>query len=180
MLVYHRRFDDRRDLYRPSIRGFLEYGEQRAMTAEEYVAAQTRRAELTYAWVDWLAEHRIDAIVEPTVPISKSMQWATSFGINVLLNLVAFTVIYRFVPQPKVHWRDAMRGALVAAVLWETGRQLLAVFLIHRGYPSAYGIIGSFLAIMLWAYYAMLVVFFGAEYTRVVGDQRRDAVTKPA
>ena len=52
-------FDDRRDLYRPSIRGFLEYGEQRAMTAEEYVAAQTRRAELTYAWVDWLAEHRI-------------------------------------------------------------------------------------------------------------------------
>ena len=47
MLVYHRRFDDRRDLYRPSIRGFLEYGESRAMTAEEYVAAQTRRAELT-------------------------------------------------------------------------------------------------------------------------------------
>ena len=69
MLVYHRRFDDRRELYRPSIRGFLEYGEQRAMTAEEYVAAQTRRAELTDAWVEWLAEHRIDAIVEPTVPI---------------------------------------------------------------------------------------------------------------
>jgi aspartyl-tRNA(Asn)/glutamyl-tRNA(Gln) amidotransferase subunit A len=69
MLVYHRRFDDRRDLYRPSIRGFLEYGENRAMTAEEYTAAQTRRAELTYAWVDWLEEHRIDAVVEPTVPI---------------------------------------------------------------------------------------------------------------
>jgi aspartyl-tRNA(Asn)/glutamyl-tRNA(Gln) amidotransferase subunit A len=69
MLVYHRRFDDRRELYRPSIRGFLEYGESRAMTAEEYVAAQTRRAELTDAWVDWLGEHGIDAIVEPTVPI---------------------------------------------------------------------------------------------------------------
>jgi aspartyl-tRNA(Asn)/glutamyl-tRNA(Gln) amidotransferase subunit A len=69
MLVFHRRFDDRRDLYRPSIRGFLEYGETRAMTAEEYVAAQTRRAELTHAWVDWLGENRIDAIVEPTVPI---------------------------------------------------------------------------------------------------------------
>ncbi|HEU5264826.1 MAG TPA: amidase, partial [Gaiellaceae bacterium] len=69
MLVYHRRFDDRRDLYRPSIRGFLEYGESRAMTAEEYVAVQTRRAQLTHAWVDWLAEHRVDAIVEPTVPI---------------------------------------------------------------------------------------------------------------
>src|SRR5262245_3837539 len=70
MLVYHRRFDDeRRDLYRPSIRGFLEYGERRAMTAEEYVAAQAGRIELTDAWLDWLAEHRIDAIVEPTLPI---------------------------------------------------------------------------------------------------------------
>jgi aspartyl-tRNA(Asn)/glutamyl-tRNA(Gln) amidotransferase subunit A len=69
MLVYHRRFDDRRELYRPSIRGFLEYGENRAMTADEYVAAQTRRSETTYAWADWFEEHRIDAIVEPTVPI---------------------------------------------------------------------------------------------------------------
>jgi aspartyl-tRNA(Asn)/glutamyl-tRNA(Gln) amidotransferase subunit A len=69
MLPYHRRFDDRRDDYRPSIRGFLEHGEERAMTAEEYVAAMARRAEDTAAWVDWLAEHRIDAIVEPTVPI---------------------------------------------------------------------------------------------------------------
>jgi aspartyl-tRNA(Asn)/glutamyl-tRNA(Gln) amidotransferase subunit A len=69
MLVYHRRFDDRRGLYRPSIRGFLEYGENRAMTAVEYAAAQAGRAELTGIWLDWLAEHRIEAIVEPTVPI---------------------------------------------------------------------------------------------------------------
>jgi aspartyl-tRNA(Asn)/glutamyl-tRNA(Gln) amidotransferase subunit A len=69
MLVYHRRFDDRRDRYRPSIRGFLEHAEGRAMTAEEYVAVQTRRLEAADTWGDWLAEHRIDAIVEPTVPI---------------------------------------------------------------------------------------------------------------
>jgi aspartyl-tRNA(Asn)/glutamyl-tRNA(Gln) amidotransferase subunit A len=69
MLVYHRRFDDRRDLYRPSIRGFVEYGERRAMGAEEYVSAQVRRAELTASWLDWFACHRVDALLEPTVPI---------------------------------------------------------------------------------------------------------------
>jgi aspartyl-tRNA(Asn)/glutamyl-tRNA(Gln) amidotransferase subunit A len=69
MLAYHRQFDERRDLYRQSTREFLEHGEQRAMTAEEYVAAQSRRAEATAAWRDWLAEHRIDAIIEPTVPL---------------------------------------------------------------------------------------------------------------
>lgn len=69
MIVYHRRFDDRRDLYRPSIRGFIEYGERGALSAEEYIAAQERRTEATARWLDWLTEHRIDALLEPTVPI---------------------------------------------------------------------------------------------------------------
>jgi aspartyl-tRNA(Asn)/glutamyl-tRNA(Gln) amidotransferase subunit A len=69
MLVYHRRFDDRRDNYRSSIRARLEHADQRAMTAEEYVAGQVGRTEDAAAWCDWLAEHRIDAVVEPTVPI---------------------------------------------------------------------------------------------------------------
>jgi aspartyl-tRNA(Asn)/glutamyl-tRNA(Gln) amidotransferase subunit A len=69
MLPYHRRFDERRADYRPSIRGFLEHGERRALTGEEYVASMARRAQETAAWTDWLAEHRLDAILEPTVPI---------------------------------------------------------------------------------------------------------------
>jgi aspartyl-tRNA(Asn)/glutamyl-tRNA(Gln) amidotransferase subunit A len=69
MLPYHRRFDEQRGDYRPSIRGFLEHGEERAMTGEEYVGAMARRVEETATWVDWLTEHRIDAILEPTVPI---------------------------------------------------------------------------------------------------------------
>jgi aspartyl-tRNA(Asn)/glutamyl-tRNA(Gln) amidotransferase subunit A len=69
MLVYHRGLADRRPLYRPSTRGFLEHGEKRAMTAEEYVSLQEERAELRADWLDWLDEHEIDALVEPTVPI---------------------------------------------------------------------------------------------------------------
>jgi Asp-tRNA(Asn)/Glu-tRNA(Gln) amidotransferase A subunit family amidase len=69
MLVFHRRFDDRRELYRTSNRGRLEHAERRAMTAEEYIALQAGRTEDTDTWCDWLAEHRIDAIVEPTIPI---------------------------------------------------------------------------------------------------------------
>jgi aspartyl-tRNA(Asn)/glutamyl-tRNA(Gln) amidotransferase subunit A len=68
-LVYHRRFDELRDRYRYSNRARLEHAEQRAMSAEEYIAGQVGRAEDTAGWCDWLAEHRIDAIVEPTIPI---------------------------------------------------------------------------------------------------------------
>ena len=67
MLPYHRGTD--LSLCRPFLRDFIDYGEQRAMTAEEYVALQSGRLALAGAWSDWLAEHRIDAVVEPTVPI---------------------------------------------------------------------------------------------------------------
>ena len=69
MLVYHRRFDHLRDGYRPSLREWVETGERRAMSGEEYVAAQARRRETTGAWAAWLAEHRIDALLEPTIPV---------------------------------------------------------------------------------------------------------------
>ncbi len=69
MLVYHRGLADRRELYRPSTRGFLRRGEERAMSAEQYVALQEGRADLRAEWLDWLGEHEIDAVVEPTVPI---------------------------------------------------------------------------------------------------------------
>ena len=69
MLSWHRRFDGLRDRYRPSIRGFLEHAETRALSGEEYAAIQERRAEETARWADWLAEHRVDALVEPTLPI---------------------------------------------------------------------------------------------------------------
>ena len=68
-LVVHRRFDARRADYRSSNRARLEHAEERAMTAEEYIAGQSRRIEETEAWRDWLSEHRIDAVVEPTLPI---------------------------------------------------------------------------------------------------------------
>ncbi|HVS84268.1 MAG TPA: amidase [Gaiellaceae bacterium] len=69
MLVYHRGLRDRRDLYRPSTRGFLRHGEERAMTAPEYVAIQEERADVRAEWLDWFAEHEIDALAEPTVPL---------------------------------------------------------------------------------------------------------------
>jgi aspartyl-tRNA(Asn)/glutamyl-tRNA(Gln) amidotransferase subunit A len=69
MLAWHRRFDGRRDDYRFSNRARLENAEQRAMTAVEYLVGQERRTQDTDACCDWLDEHRIDAVLEPTIPI---------------------------------------------------------------------------------------------------------------
>lgn len=115
----------------------------------------------------------VEKALEPQVMLAPWVQWASSVWINLLLNWMAFAIIFRVVPKPRVRWWDAVRGGLLAAVMWEAGRQALAAYMLHLNYPSAYGIIGSFIAVMLWAYYAALVILFGAEYVRVIGEERQ-------
>jgi aspartyl-tRNA(Asn)/glutamyl-tRNA(Gln) amidotransferase subunit A len=74
MLAYHRRFDGSRDLYRPSIREFIELAETSHAHAEEYVAAEMRRREVTAHWSDRLAAERVTALLEPTVPVTAPLR----------------------------------------------------------------------------------------------------------
>lgn len=74
MLGHHTRFGTRREDLRTSTRELLEFGENRAMTGAEYADVQYRRLQLTAAWLDWLTEHRVDAVIEPTVPIVAPMR----------------------------------------------------------------------------------------------------------
>jgi len=111
---------------------------------------------------------------EERMPVGPWVEWATGLWVNLLLNLLAFTIIYRVVPRAKIQWWDALRGGMLASVLWELGRQALTAYFLHLNYPSAYGIIGSFIAVMLWAFYASVVLLFGAEYVRVLREEAED------
>jgi membrane protein len=126
--------------------------------------------------VSWSA---LERSLEPRFEIGPWFHWASSLWINLLLNWIAFTMIYRVVPKPSIRWWDAFRGGFLAAVMWEAGRQALSAYLLHLNYPSAYGIVGSFLAVMLWAYYAALVILFGAEYVRVIREEHHEQMELP-
>jgi aspartyl-tRNA(Asn)/glutamyl-tRNA(Gln) amidotransferase subunit A len=67
LAAWHGRFADRREDYRPALREWVEQGEAKETTAIDYSAAQMRRRESAHVWSDWLAEQRIDAVIEPTV-----------------------------------------------------------------------------------------------------------------
>ncbi len=115
-----------------------------------------------------IALSAVQQFMAPRLPESVGAAWYLNLFFYVALNFVAFTAIYRIIPRKRVTWLEAIRGGLLAALLWEAGRQALATYLLRLNYPSAYGVIGSFLAIMLWAYYASMVILFGAEYVRVL------------
>ena len=99
-------------------------------------------------------------------PLDDTLWYWTQLGIGFTLNVIFFTLTYRLFSLRRTSWWECVKGGLLAGFFWEVGRYLLTVFLLRGGY-SAYGVIGSFIAIMMWFYYAWTVLFFGAEYVQV-------------
>jgi membrane protein len=87
--------------------------------------------------------------------------------VSFLTNAMLFSLIYRSLPKNPAPFKYCLRGGLVAALIWEIGRQILAAVLIGTRYTAAYGVIGSFIGLMLWCFYAVAVLLLGAEYIEV-------------
>jgi membrane protein len=90
---------------------------------------------------------------------------------NFLIPLIAisglFALIYKFVPDVPIKWRDVTVGAVVTAVLFQIGKALLALYLATAAVGSAYGAAGSLVAFVVWVYYSAQIFFFGAIFTHV-------------
>jgi membrane protein len=103
--------------------------------------------------------------------------WAT---INVLVSLgvttALFALLYRFLPDVQLRWRDVTTGAFVTAVLFTVGQQLIGLYLGQTGVASTYGAAGSMMILLLWVYYSCQIVLLGAEFTRVFAERHGTAL----
>jgi membrane protein len=108
------------------------------------------------------------------IPLGAAAGGLVQIPVMLALDGVLFTVIYKVLPKAPVRWSAAARGGLLAALLWEITRQAMAIGLRGGGY-GAYGVIGSLIVLMLWVYVASCVIFLGAEYVQVVGEEEAEA-----
>ncbi len=104
------------------------------------------------------------------------VNWVVNIGVISVL----FALIYKFLPDAKVEWRDVWTGALATAVLFVVGQQLIALYLGKAGVGSAYGAAGSLLVLLLWIYYSSMILLFGAEFTRVYAEKHGSRVSQQA
>lgn len=115
----------------------------------------------------WLSQYA------PDVPLL----WS---GVSMLVSLTVttglFALLFRFLPDVRLRWRDVMTGALATAVLFTIGQLLIGLYLGQSSMASSYGAAGSVMILLLWVYYSCQIVLFGAEFTRVYAQ--RDG-TKP-
>ena len=95
--------------------------------------------------------------------------------ITLLLYLVAFALLYHFLPDRRVRWRQAFLGGLLTAGMFVGGRWAIGLYLAHAAPGSAYGAFGTLVLLLVWVYYAALVFFVGALITAVMDERARDA-----
>lgn len=100
--------------------------------------------------------------------------------VTIALNGMIFAILYRVIAKKSMRWDDAYRGGLIVALVWEAGRNVLGLTLIGMRYTTAYGVIGSFIALLAWCYYGVSVILFGAEYIQVIQERRKELLGAPA
>ena len=94
-------------------------------------------------------------------------EFMISYGIISLL----FASIYKVLPDVKVQWKTVWVGAFVTAALFVIGKFALGIYFGNSNPGSAYGAAGSLILILLWVSYSCLILFFGAEFTKVYASR---------
>jgi membrane protein len=91
-----------------------------------------------------------------------------SFGVVTLL----FALLFRYVPDERITWRDVWMGAAATALLFDIGKFLIGFYIGKTSVGSMFGAAGSVVVILAWVYYSSQLVFLGAEFTHVYAKRR--------
>jgi membrane protein len=93
-----------------------------------------------------------------------------------IIIMLLFAVIYRFLPDVKIGWKEVWLGALVTSILFVIGKFMLGLYLGRSTVSSAYGAAGSLAVLLIWLYYSAQIFLFGAEFTKVQASRSGSAI----
>ena len=100
--------------------------------------------------------------------------WLAHSALAILLNTLFFQLLIMWLSRERIRWLDALHGAAYLSLSWELGRQALTLSIIGNQ-RSLYGVLGSFMAILLWTYYASALVLYWGGFVKCLFDDREKA-----
>jgi membrane protein len=92
---------------------------------------------------------------------------AAGFVTSFLVVTALFAMIFKFLPDDEIQWKDVWIGASVTALLFSGGKFLIGLYLGRSAVASTYGAAGALAVLLLWVYYSAQILLFGAEFTEV-------------
>ncbi len=93
------------------------------------------------------------------------------YGLNIVLLLAVisllFAIIFKVLPDGKIKWMDAFVGAFFTSILFLIGKSAIGYYLGNSKLGTTYGTAASVVIILTWVYYTSIILYFGAEFTKV-------------
>jgi membrane protein len=112
----------------------------------------------------------LNEYLKAMVPGGNVVAMALFLLFDLLVIVLLFALIFRYLPDARIAWRDVWIGATLTAVLFVLGKFILALYLGSGAAGSAYGAASSLITLLLWTYYAAQILLFGAEFTQVYAN----------
>ncbi|EEO27505.1 YihY family protein [Oxalobacter formigenes HOxBLS] len=100
--------------------------------------------------------------------------------IAIIWTAIAFTLLYRILPNRLVLWKDAAAGGLFSAVSFEIAIRLFAFFIVNfSSYERIYGALAAFPIFMMWLYISSLIMLLGAMVAALLPEIRNGRWNAP-
>lgn len=109
--------------------------------------------------------------VSTTFPTLGVLLPPLNFLISFFIIFFLFAILFKFLPDVQLAWKDVLLSAALTAFLFTIGKSLLGIYLGQRDVASAYGVAGSFIVLLLWIYYSAQILFFGIEFTKIYAEE---------
>jgi membrane protein len=107
----------------------------------------------------------IGKFVAPLLPefVFQVLEFAVSF----LVITILFAMMFKWLPDVQIAWRDVWVGAAVTSLLFDLGKLAIGLYIGKQGLESTYGAAASIVVVLIWVYYSAQIILMGAEFTHV-------------
>lgn len=100
------------------------------------------------------------------LPVPEPLVHAITLLASFVVLGALFTAMFKVVPDATIPWRDALAGGVVTALLFTIGKFAIGLYLGRSNPGSAFGAAGALAVVLVWVYYAGLILLAGAEFTQ--------------
>lgn len=87
--------------------------------------------------------------------------------LSFLIANVLFSLMFKILPDAKIKWKDVLFGGFITAIFFTIGKLAIGFYLGQSNFSSLYGAAGSIIIFMVWVYYSSIILYLGAEFTKV-------------
>ena len=87
--------------------------------------------------------------------------------LSFLVATFLFSLMFKWLPDAKIKWKDVLFGGLITAIFFTLGKLAIGFYLGKSNLTTLYGAAGSIIIIMVWVYYSSIILYLGAEFTKV-------------